>query len=96
MNINEITPEILNQYHLDKDAANGVVITRVLSGSDAENKGLKPGDLITQVDKKAIFDVNDVKTYVNEAKLENNRPVLLLINNNNILHYVAVKLKENE
>lgn len=96
LNVNEITPEILNQYHLDKDAANGVVITRVLSGSDAENKGLKPGDLITQVDKKAIFDVNDVKTYVNEAKLENNRPVLLLINNNNILHYVAVKLKENE
>lgn len=95
INLNEVTPEILNRYNLN-DGTDGVVITAIAPNSDAATKGLKAGDLITQIDKKPIFDLNDVKTYVNEAKLENNRPVLLLINNNNIPHYVAVKLSENE
>lgn len=95
INLNEVTPEILNRYNLN-DGTDGVVITAIAPNSDAATKGLKAGDLITQIDKKPIFDLNDVKTYVNEAKLENNRPVLLLINNNNIPHYVAVKLRENE
>ena len=43
-----------------------------------------------------MIDINDVKTYVNDAKIENNRPVLLLVNDNNVPHYVAVKLKSNE
>lgn len=95
ISLSEITPEILNRYSLE-DGTDGVVVTAIAPDSDAESKGLKTGDLITQIDKKPIFDLNDVKTYVNEAKLENNRPVLLLVNNNNIPHYVAVKLKDNE
>lgn len=95
INISEITPEILNRFSIESGSV-GVVITEIAPGSDAEVKGLKLGDLITQIDKKPIFDLNDVLTYINEAKLENNRPVLLLINNNNIPHYVAVKLKKND
>ena len=90
--LEEISPEIINKYNL-LPSSTGVVVTEVDMGSDAEEKGVREGDLITEVDKKNIFDINDVKTYVNEAKMENNRPVLLLINNNNIPHYAAVKIK---
>ena len=95
ISVADLTPEILNKYSLSNDAR-GVVVTGVVPGSDAELKGLSVGRLITQIDKKAIFDINDVKTYVNDAKIENNRPVLLLVNDNNVPHYVAVKLKSNE
>lgn len=95
MELSELTPELVNKYQFPEDA-NGVVVRNVFAGSDAEAKGLKAGDLITQIDKKAIFDLNDVKTYVEEARAENNRPVLLLINNNNLPHFAAVKLVDNE
>ncbi len=95
ISVADLTPEILNKYSLSNDAR-GVVVTGVVPGSDAELKGLSVGRLITQIDKKAVFDINDVKTYVNDAKIENNRPVLLLVNDNNVPHYVAVKLKSNE
>lgn len=95
MELAELTPELINKYQFPEDA-NGVVVRDVYPGSDAEAKGLKPGDLITQIDKKAIFDMNDVKTYVAEARAENNRPVLLLINNNNLPHFAAVKLVDYE
>ena len=90
--LENVSPEIMNKYNLLPNSK-GVVVTKVDMGSDAEEKGVREGDLITEVDKKNIFDINDVKTYVNEAKMENNRPVLLLINNNNIPHYAAVKIK---
>ncbi len=90
--LENVSPEIMNKYNLLPNSK-GVVVTKVDMGSDAEEKGVREGDLITELDKKNIFDINDVKTYVNEAKMENNRPVLLLINNNNIPHYAAVKIK---
>ncbi len=95
LELEELTPELIDKYQFSEDA-NGVIVKTVLSGSDAEAKGLRSGDLITQMDKKAIFDLNDVKTYIEEAKKENNRPVLLLINNNNLPHFAAVRLTKHE
>ncbi len=95
LNLADLTPDILDQYHLSNQVR-GVVIEDIKIGSDAESKGLRKGNLITQIDKKDIFDMNDVRTYVEEAKQENNRPVLLLIEENGVPHYVAVKLgKQN-
>ena len=93
--LEELSPTVLDRHNLPRESR-GVVVSGVDAGSDAEQKGLKRGDLITEIDKKTIFDLNDVKTYVEDAKLENNRPVLLLINNNNIPHYAAVKLTDDE
>lgn len=95
LELEELSPELINRYQFPEDA-NGVVVSDVFPGSDAEAKGLKIGDLITQIDKKAIFDLNDVKTYIAEARAENNRPVLLLINNNNLPHFAAVKMVDDE
>lgn len=95
MTIADLTPDIVTKYGFAPETT-GVVVTDILSGSDAEIKGVRPGNLITQIDKKTVFDSNDFRTYVEEAKLENNRPVLLLINDNNVPHYAAVKLKTDE
>lgn len=95
MTIADLTPEILNKFNLENTAA-GVVITHIVAGSDADVKGLRVGNIIAQVDKKPIVDANDVKTYVDEARIENNRPVLLQIKDGRITHYAAIKLKSHE
>ena len=86
-----VTPELIEKYQLEADSR-GVVVTEVRPGSDAEIKGIKSGDLITEIDKKAVLDINDAQAAVDDARRENNRPVLFLINNHNIPHYAAVKL----
>lgn len=86
-----VSPELIEQYQLPHESR-GVVVISVTPGSDAEIKGIKPGDLITEIDKKPVLDINDAMNYLNEARRENNRPVLFLINNNNIPNYAAVKL----
>ena len=74
----------------------GVVITGIESGSEAEAKGLKAGDIISKTDKKEVFTVDDVEEAFREAAMDNGRPVLLQINNNGVLHFVAIKAKTND
>ena len=91
----EISPELMDKYSLAPDAK-GVVITEILPGSDAEKKGLRAGDVVAKIDKKDVFTLADVRNFVNEAKMENNRPVLLLIQDKGIVHFAALKLKESK
>lgn len=95
LGFNEITPELMDKYSLSSEVK-GVIITDIKPDSDAVQKGLRVGDIIVKIDKKDVFSVDDVKNYVNEAKLENNRPVLLLVQDKGIVHFAALKLKENK
>lgn len=95
LKVMEITPEIINRYSLNPNDK-GVVIIEVIPNSDAYDKGLKAGNLITQIDKKTVLDRLDVQAYVNEAVLENKRPVLLQIKDGEQPHFVAIKLMEAE
>lgn len=85
-----ITPDLVNQYQLEPNSR-GVVVVNVKSGSDAEIKGIKRGDLISEIDKRPVFDIKDAQSALDDAKRENNRPVLFLINNRNIPYYAAVR-----
>ena len=91
----EITPELMDKYSLSAEAK-GVVITEIRPGSDAEEKGLRPGDVVAKIDKKDVFTLANVREFVNEAKMENNRPVLLLVQDKGIVHFAALKLKEKK
>lgn len=95
ISIASINPETLDKFNL-KSEAKGVIVTEIMANSDAEIKGLKKGDIIEKIDKNIVLDKNDIMTYVNEAKMDNKRPVLLQIHNNGTPHFVAVKLVEHE
>ncbi|MBQ8465981.1 MAG: trypsin-like peptidase domain-containing protein [Alphaproteobacteria bacterium] len=92
LEINNTTAELLAQYKLPTDSK-GVIITAMDGQSDASEKGIQVGDLITKVDKKEVFDIISFNDYIKQAQNENNRPVLLTIQNSEAEHFVAVKLK---
>lgn len=89
--VENITPENRNRYNLADDSV-GVIVALVSATSDAAAKGLKNGDIITQIDKKPVLDAEDVKRFLNDAANENKRPALLQIKDGEQLHFVAIKL----
>jgi serine protease Do len=50
--IQNITPELAKSFHLTQ--SHGALISQVVKGSPAEKAGLKPGDVITEYDGKAV------------------------------------------
>ncbi len=95
LNLMEINAETAEKYQLSA-GTQGVLITDVLSGSDAEKKGLRKGNIILSVDKKPVIDVADIQAAADEAKLAQNRPLLLQIKSGEQLYFVAVKPADEE
>lgn len=93
LEISNLTKELADQYNLPPQA-HGVVITAMDGESDASDKGLQIGNLITHVDKKEVLDTSSFYDYIKEAQNEHNRPVLLTIQNAETEHFVAIKLKK--
>ena len=76
--VKEISPELAERYKL-APSTSGVVVTDILPNSDASRKGIKIGDIIVKIDKRNIIGESAFHEYVNDARRENNRPVLLAI-----------------
>jgi serine protease Do len=48
------TKELAKEYGLEKEKIDGVIVTEVASDSEAERKRIKPGAVITEVNKKHV------------------------------------------
>lgn len=92
LEINNLTSDLIKKYNLPENT-NGVVITGIDGLSEASDKGLQIGNLITKVDKKDVWDTESFNEYIQEAQHEHNRPVLLTIQNAETEHFVAIKLR---
>lgn len=93
--VKEISPELAERYKL-APSTSGVVVTDILPNSDASRKGIKIGDIIVKIDKRNIIGESAFHEYVNDARRENNRPILLAIQGQEALHFVAVKLMSHD
>jgi serine protease Do len=73
--------------------AQGVVVTTVTSGSDAEEKGFIPGQVIVEVNQRPVTSVIEVADAVSAAK-EEGRPAVLfkVADQTGTEHFVAVRL----
>jgi serine protease Do len=76
MMVQELTPQLAQQLGLESGTT-GVVISDVNEGSPAAEAGLRPGDLITEVNRTAIRNMNDYQQALNKVK--NGENLLLLV-----------------
>jgi serine protease Do len=87
--VQNVTPEIAKGFGLKKEA--GVLVTRVEPGSPAADAGIQKGDVISEVNRKSIKDVEDFAKKVENAKGQES--VLLLIQRGQINLFAAVTPK---
>jgi serine protease Do len=87
--VQNLTPEIARQLGVKKDT--GVVVTGVEPGSPAEEAGIRTGDVIQQVDRKPIKNVEDFVQKVETAKDQGNVLLLLQRGQNNLFAAVTPK-----
>ncbi len=87
--VQNLTPEIAKGLGLKKDT--GVVVTRVEPGSPAANAGVQTGDVIREVDRKPIKDVDDFVQKIEKAKDQENILLFLQRGQNNLFAAVTPK-----
>jgi serine protease Do len=80
-----VTPEIAEQLGLAE--ATGVVVTEVLPGSPADEAGLQRGDVIVEVNRKEVADLDALQEQLGEGE----QSVLLLIRRDDSTIYVPMK-----
>ncbi|MGF1610439.1 MAG: DegQ family serine endoprotease [Kiloniellales bacterium] len=91
LSLARITPELRQQFDL-AEKTEGVVITKVDEGSSGAEKGLRPGDVIVEVDQEQVGSPGEVAEKVNKAKEEGFRVVTLLVFRQGDFQWVAVRI----
>jgi serine protease Do len=79
------------KYNLPDDTE-GVLVTDVDQAGPAAEKDLRPGDVIVEVDQKAVKSPGDVRDRVKSAQDNGYRVVTLLVNRKGDFQWVAVKI----
>ena len=91
VSVTAITEEMREQFSVPEDVR-GVLITGVEADSGAAEKGLRPGDVIVEVNQEEVSSPGQIAAKVSEAVDNDRRSVLLLVNRNGDLRFVAVRV----
>ena len=86
LRVSNVTPDIAKQLGLTK--TEGVVIVGVQPNSTAQAAGLKPGDIILEVNHQKIFNEKDYRTAMEKTKPQ--QGVLLLIDREGSTFFVTL------
>ncbi|MCA9665066.1 MAG: DegQ family serine endoprotease [Myxococcales bacterium] len=84
--VEAVTPKLRNQYSIPRRLSRGAVITAVRPGSLADRTGLRPGDVILEVNRVTISNVSRFHQLFRAARGR----VLLLVYRAGFTHYVLM------
>jgi serine protease Do len=87
LSVQPVTPELARRMELDH--SEGVVVASVQRGSAAADAGLRPGDLITQINRRAVKSVADYNREI--AANEKDKSILFLVRRGQSSLFLALK-----
>ena len=91
LSLANLTPDLRDRYGIAADSA-GVVITDIEAGGPSADKGMRAGDVVVEVAQDSVKTTADILTKIDEAKKAGRKSVLLLVDRQGDLRFVAVKL----
>ena len=91
LRLSSITPKLKSKYSLDKDLK-GVVVTKVTESGPAAEKGIRPGDVIVEISQQEVTEPADIAKKVAEAEKAGRKSVLLLLEGQGGLRFVAIRI----
>ncbi len=93
LKLSAITEELRKKHQIPADAA-GVVVVEVAPSGPAAEKDMRPGDVIAEVDQKAVTSPADVSQRVKAAQDNGYRVVTLLVNRGGEFQWIALKITQ--
>jgi len=96
MTVQTMTSLLRDEFVIDEAIEKGVIITDIAAGSEAEAKGLIVGDVILEINQTRVVSDSDVYKLVAQAKQQKRSSVLLLINRDGDVRFVALKIASDE
>ena len=91
LQLSALTPENRDRFQLSPEQK-GVVIADVAANSSAAERGLKPGDVILEVQQEAVNSPADVQARVETVRKQNRKSVLMLVQSGDGLRWVPLSL----
>jgi serine protease Do len=88
-----ITDALRDQYKLAPDQK-GVVVTDVQSDGAAASRGLKPGDVIVEVQQEPVASPQDVQDRLEKYRKQNRKTVLMLVQNGDGMRWIPLPLNQ--
>jgi serine protease Do len=95
LNADTISPELANLFDIPKEMEQGVVVTGIKKNSDAVEKDVRQGDLITRVNQDPVANVDEFEKKI-EAARKTRASVALFVYRNGVSFYLAVRVKKGE
>ncbi|MBN2317401.1 MAG: PDZ domain-containing protein, partial [Sedimentisphaerales bacterium] len=89
--VRNLTEELAHRYGFEGES--GVIVDRVASRSMAAQKGIVPGTLIKEINRKPVKNVEQFRSAMKKAMRKGQ--ALLLIDNGRLSHFVVLEF-ENE
>lgn len=93
LTLSPITQELRDELDLGENAT-GLVVTDVVADSEAYDKGLRAGDLITEAGQQKVTDVAGFTERLESARDAGRKSILLLVRRQGEPRFVALSLEE--
>lgn len=90
--VRELTPQIVQRFNLSVDE--GVIISDVERGSTAAEAGVRPGDVVIEVNKKPVKSLKDYTSALDEVKPGGT--ALLLVKRGENTIYAALRVPADD
>ena len=87
VNLNE---EIRIRQNIPDDIY-GLLVLKVNQNSEAERKGIRPGDIIQEINQVPVNKISELKDQVKKSR--GKKGVLLLVNRQGNIIFIALKVK---
>ncbi len=93
MELAELTPTMREEMALPSSVT-GLVIRQVMPGSDADNKGVRAGDIITEAGQEPVTSIADFQRQIDAARDAGRRNLLIMVRRGDDPRFVALSLND--